>query len=201
MERRTRCGSSSSLWDALAPPPRAGDSCFLVTKGESYSSIQIAHREEASMTVSFQPPVRTLMGPGPSDIHPRVLQAMARPTIGHLDPAFVGMMDELKGLLQYAFRTENALTLPISAPGSAACPTPPLGSVQPTLRSLGAAIWLYEWLGSPLWSLLALARAPSPRSLSTGPFTLSCPFEKDGLNESFQLSYVLSSPNISRGIV
>ncbi|MEZ5448610.1 MAG: alanine--glyoxylate aminotransferase family protein [Thiolinea sp.] len=68
---------------------------------------------------SFHPPQRTLMGPGPSDVSPRVLQAMARPTIGHLDPQFVSMMDEVKGLLQYAFQTENALTMPISAPGSA----------------------------------------------------------------------------------
>lgn len=59
------------------------------------------------------------MGPGPSDIHPRVLAAMSRPTIGHLDPVFISMMDELKALLQYAFQTQNALTLPVSAPGSA----------------------------------------------------------------------------------
>ena len=68
---------------------------------------------------SFNPPVRTLMGPGPSDVHPRVLTAMARPTIGHLDPAFVSMMEEIKALLQYAFQTGNALTIPISGPGSA----------------------------------------------------------------------------------
>lgn len=67
---------------------------------------------------SFQPPVRTLMGPGPSDVHPRVLSAMARPTIGHLDPQFVRMMDEIKLLLQDAFQTRNTLTIPISAPGS-----------------------------------------------------------------------------------
>ena len=71
------------------------------------------------MSSSFIPPQRILMGPGPSDVHPRILQAMARPTIGHLDPAFVGMMDDVKGLLQHAFQTENELTLPISAPGSA----------------------------------------------------------------------------------
>jgi len=71
------------------------------------------------MIKSFQPPLRTLMGPGPSDVHPRILEALGRPTIGHLDPAFVGMMDELKTLLQFAFQTENALTLPVSAPGSA----------------------------------------------------------------------------------
>ena len=58
---------------------------------------------------SFNPPIRTLMGPGPSDVHPRILQAMARPTIGHLDPAFIGMMDEMKLLLQYAFQTKNEI--------------------------------------------------------------------------------------------
>jgi len=68
---------------------------------------------------SFIPPIRTLMGPGPSDVHPRILSAMARPTIGHLDPAFIEMMDEVKEMLKYAFVTENELTMPISAPGSA----------------------------------------------------------------------------------
>ncbi|WP_252176931.1 alanine--glyoxylate aminotransferase family protein [Endozoicomonas sp. 4G] len=72
------------------------------------------------MTIqSFHPPKRILMGPGPSDVYPRITEALSRPTIGHLDPAFVRMMDEVKELLQYAFRTRNALTLPISAPGSA----------------------------------------------------------------------------------
>jgi len=59
------------------------------------------------------------MGPGPSDVHTRILNAMARQTIGHLDPAFIDMMDETKQMLQYAFITENELTMPISAPGSA----------------------------------------------------------------------------------
>ena len=72
------------------------------------------------MTVSsFNPPTRMLMGPGPSDIHSRVLQALGRPVIGHLDPEFVLMMDEIKGLLHYAFQTTNQMTLPVSAPGSA----------------------------------------------------------------------------------
>lgn len=71
------------------------------------------------MTSSFYPPQRTLMGPGPSDVSSRVLGALARPTIGHLDPMFLKLMDEIKQLLQFAFQTENALTLPVSAPGSA----------------------------------------------------------------------------------
>lgn len=75
------------------------------------------------MTNSFHPPVRTLMGPGPSDVDPRVLEALSRPTIGHLDPAFIEMMDETKALLQFAFQTSNELTLPVSAPGSAGMET------------------------------------------------------------------------------
>ncbi|MGE5241421.1 MAG: pyridoxal-phosphate-dependent aminotransferase family protein [Bacteroidota bacterium] len=80
---------------------------------------------------SFNPPVRTLMGPGPSDVHPRVLTAMARPTIGHLDPAFVAMMEEIKSLLQYVFQTSNALTIPVSAPGSAGMETCFVNLVEP----------------------------------------------------------------------
>ncbi len=64
-------------------------------------------------------PVRILMGPGPSDVHPRVLAAMARPTVGHLDPYFSLLMDETKELLRYAFRTKNDVVMPVSAPGSA----------------------------------------------------------------------------------
>jgi len=80
---------------------------------------------------SFRPPVRTLMGPGPSDVHPRILEAMSRPTIGHLDPMFVGMMDEVKSLLQYAFQTSNELTIPVSAPGSAGMETCFANLVEP----------------------------------------------------------------------
>ena len=80
---------------------------------------------------SFNPPVRTLMGSGPSDVHPRVTGAMARPTIGHLDPVFVGMMDEIKQMLQYAFATQNQLTIPVSAPGSAGMETCFVNLVEP----------------------------------------------------------------------
>jgi len=83
------------------------------------------------MTTPFYPPQRTLMGPGPSDVHPRVLEAMGRPTIGHLDPLFVGMMDEMKSLLQYAFQTTNELTMPVSAPGSAGMETCFVNLIEP----------------------------------------------------------------------
>ena len=68
---------------------------------------------------TFKPPKRLLMGPGPSNVSPKVLDAMARPTIGHLDPRFVELMDEIKELLQYAFQTNNEVTFPVSGPGSA----------------------------------------------------------------------------------
>ena len=67
---------------------------------------------------SFIPP-KDLMGSRPIRCCQRILDAMARPTIGHLDPAFISMMDEIKGLLQYAFQTKNDLTFAVSAPGMA----------------------------------------------------------------------------------
>jgi alanine-glyoxylate transaminase/serine-glyoxylate transaminase/serine-pyruvate transaminase len=80
---------------------------------------------------SFLPPQRILMGPGPSDVSPRVLAAMARPTIGHLDPEFVAFMDDLKSLLRFAFRTENTLTMPVSGPGSTGMETCFVNLVEP----------------------------------------------------------------------
>ena len=66
---------------------------------------------------------RVLMGPGPSDVPARVLEALARPTIGHLDPVFLQVLDETQGMLRQVFGTENALTLPMSATGSAGMET------------------------------------------------------------------------------
>lgn len=67
----------------------------------------------------LNPPQRLLLGPGPSDVHPRVLSAMATPLLGHLDPAFLEIMQETQGLLRDAYRTKNPLTFPISATGMA----------------------------------------------------------------------------------
>lgn len=83
------------------------------------------------MVSSFNPTPRTLMGPGPSDVNPRILSALARPTIGHLDPEFIRLMDETKQLLQYAFQTKNELTIPVSAPGSAGMETCFVNLVEP----------------------------------------------------------------------
>src|SRR5436189_118976 len=72
----------------------------------------------AKRIYSFHPPQRTLMGPGPTEIHPRVLTTMSQPAIGYLDPVFVEMMEELKSLLRYVYQTKNPLTFPLSGPGS-----------------------------------------------------------------------------------
>ncbi|MCX9155645.1 alanine--glyoxylate aminotransferase family protein [Niveibacterium sp. 24ML] len=85
----------------------------------------------APQITSFHPPRRVLMGPGPSDVPARVLQAMAQPTVGHLDPAFSGMMEELKTLLRWAFQTKNELTFPVSAPGSVGMETCFVNLVEP----------------------------------------------------------------------
>jgi alanine-glyoxylate transaminase / serine-glyoxylate transaminase / serine-pyruvate transaminase len=71
------------------------------------------------------------MGPGPSDMHPRVVTALGKPAIGHLDPAFVQMMEEIKVLLRYAFQTENALTFAVSGPGSVGMETCFVNLVEP----------------------------------------------------------------------
>src|SRR5919108_5622723 len=68
---------------------------------------------------AFQPPPRLLMGPGPSNVVPSVLEAMARPLVGHLDPTFVAMMEEIKTMLRRVFLTTNEMTFPVSGTGSA----------------------------------------------------------------------------------
>jgi alanine-glyoxylate transaminase / serine-glyoxylate transaminase / serine-pyruvate transaminase len=68
---------------------------------------------------AFEPPARRLMGPGPSDVAPSVLRAMSQPLIGHLDPMFVKLMDEIKMMLRHVFFTRNEMTFPVSGTGSA----------------------------------------------------------------------------------
>ena len=62
----------------------------------------------------FPPPERLLLGPGPSQVHPRVLEALGMPLVGHLDPAFIALMEETKRMLRAVFGTTNELTIPIS---------------------------------------------------------------------------------------
>jgi alanine-glyoxylate transaminase / serine-glyoxylate transaminase / serine-pyruvate transaminase len=67
----------------------------------------------------LRPSTRVLLGPGPSNVHPRVLRALSTPLLGHLDPQFIQLMEETKALLRFVLQTENPLTLPISGTGSA----------------------------------------------------------------------------------
>jgi alanine-glyoxylate transaminase/serine-glyoxylate transaminase/serine-pyruvate transaminase len=76
-------------------------------------------------------PQRVLMGPGPSDVPPRVLHAMARPTIGHLDPTFLALMDEIRDRLRQVFATSNEMTLAVSGTGSAGMETVFVNLVEP----------------------------------------------------------------------
>ena len=79
----------------------------------------------------IDPGTRVLMGPGPSDVPPRVLQAMSAPCIGHLDPYFLSVMDETQRLLRFLFQTENALTIPVSGTGSSGMETCFVNLVEP----------------------------------------------------------------------
>ena len=79
----------------------------------------------------LNPNTRILMGPGPSDAHPRVLKAMSTPLIGHLDPQFLEIMDEIKVMVQKTFQTENQLTFVVSAPGSAGMETCLVNLLEP----------------------------------------------------------------------
>jgi alanine-glyoxylate transaminase/serine-glyoxylate transaminase/serine-pyruvate transaminase len=79
----------------------------------------------------IDPGQRVLMGPGPSDVHPRVLQALSAPCIGHLDPTFLSIMDETQQLLRFLFQTQNDLTIPVSGTGSAGMETCFVNLVEP----------------------------------------------------------------------
>lgn len=85
---------------------------------------------------SFQPPKRLLLGPGPSNVHARVSAAMSQSVLGHLDPDFTAMMDEVKTGLQYVMRTQNAVTLAISGPGSAAMEMAVVNMIEPGEKAI-----------------------------------------------------------------
>src|SRR3954470_17955973 len=76
-------------------------------------------------------PQRTLLGPGPSDVPPRILEALSKPTIGHLDPVFLQIMDEIRGKLCEVFRTKNEMTLAVSGTGSAGMETLFVNLIEP----------------------------------------------------------------------
>jgi alanine-glyoxylate transaminase/serine-glyoxylate transaminase/serine-pyruvate transaminase len=77
------------------------------------------------------PPIRTLLGPGPSPVHPRVLAALSLPVVGHLDPKFLEIMDQSMAMLREVFQTKNRLALPMSGTGSAGMETCFVNLVEP----------------------------------------------------------------------
>ena len=81
------------------------------------------------LPLSLRP--RMLMGPGPSDVNPRVLAAMAQPTVGHLDPQFLVVLNDIRGMLQAVFQTKNDLTLAVSGTGSAGMETCVANLIEP----------------------------------------------------------------------
>ena len=83
------------------------------------------------MNQPLQPPVRVLMGPGPSDIHPRVLEAIGKNTVGHLDPYYLEVMDGLQTMLRSLMKTDNPMTMAISATGSAGMESAVVNVVEP----------------------------------------------------------------------
>jgi alanine-glyoxylate transaminase/serine-glyoxylate transaminase/serine-pyruvate transaminase len=91
-------------------------------------AINDAHRIS---TTQLDMPPRLLLGPGPSNAHPRVLEASGARLVGHLDPAFITLMDEVKELLRYTFQTDNEYTIPISGTGSAAMEASLANTIEP----------------------------------------------------------------------
>jgi alanine-glyoxylate transaminase / serine-glyoxylate transaminase / serine-pyruvate transaminase len=95
------------------------------------ASTELKVQPSAPVVSQLTPSPRILMGPGPSDVHPRVLQAMGTPLLGHLDPEFVKIMNETQGMLRYAFQTNNRLTFPVSGTGSAGMETCVVNLIEP----------------------------------------------------------------------
>src|SRR5947209_10322542 len=84
-----------------------------------------------ALPAQLNPSPRVLLGPGPSDVHPRVLTAMATPLLGHLDPQFLAIMNETQEMLRQVFQTKNQLTFPVSGTGSAGMETCVVNLIEP----------------------------------------------------------------------
>ena len=100
----------------------------MTTDVSSYPTVVETHR---IATTELDMPPRLLLGPGPSNAHPRVRRALGAPQVGHLDPAFIALMNEVQELLRYAWQTDNQLTIPVSGTGSAAMEASVANMVEP----------------------------------------------------------------------
>src|SRR5215207_697515 len=115
---------------------RAGADGTPISSSRQNRKHAVAAPERPAPPPSLSPSPRLLLGPGPSEVHPRVLAAMGMPLLGHLDPEFVALMDETQGLLRQVFRTENRLTMAVSGTGSAGMEAVVVNLIEPGDRML-----------------------------------------------------------------
>ena len=116
-------------------------------------------------TPQLDMPPRLLLGPGPSNAHPRVLQALTMRQVGHLDPTFVQRMDEIQELLRYLFQTDNELTLPVSGTGSAGMETAVANIVEPGDVILVGCVGYFGMRISRNGQSLRRRRAPNRKNM------------------------------------
>ena len=127
----------------------------------------------------LNPSPRLLLGPGPSDAHPRVLTAMATPLLGHLDPQFIEIMNETQEMLRAVFQTKNALTLPMSATGMAGMETCFVNLVEPGDK---VVLCVAGYFGSRMVDVAG--RCGAELTVMNGPW--GEPFELDAIRETLQ---------------
>ena len=127
----------------------------------------------------LNPSPRLLLGPGPSDAHPRVLTAMATPLLGHLDPQFIEIMTETQEMLRAVFQTKNALTLPMSATGMAGMETCFVNLVEPGDK---VALCVAGYFGTRMVDVAG--RCGAELTVMNGPW--GEPFELDAIRETLK---------------
>jgi len=115
---------------------------------------------DATEIKDLDTPSRILLGPGPSTVSPRVLRAMAQPLLGHLDPQFLALMDEVQQLLRFVFQTQNELTIPVSGTGSAGMEAAVCNFIEPGDRVL---IGINGYFGERLFDMAGRYRAQVDR--------------------------------------
>lgn len=111
---------SSSAADANAVYGQGANLTFTLEQKAKCTMQDIGEKVAIPMVRKFSPPPRLLCGPGPGNAHPRVHAAMSLPQVGHLDPYFLELMEDIKSLLRYTYQTKNEFTVPVSGTGSAA---------------------------------------------------------------------------------
>src|SRR5439155_10309175 len=108
----------------------------------------------------LNPSPRVLLGPGPSDVHPRVLSVMTTPLLGHLDPEFLVLMNETQEMLRQAFQTRNQLTFPVSATGMAGMETCMVNLLEPGDK---VVVCVQGFFGTRMWEVAERAGAQVTR--------------------------------------